>query len=328
MGSAAGFDDVHAATTTANSDLKSGRNPVTDNDAMSAPQVPSSRKKVVPGLLFYHRHVGATSIPYNGWMQVVNQPSPKPGHHWVCCFDDRTKNNMLSMAGHDSWNGLKKTTADGTQCILWNDSDILCGVAVGELYKRGHESIRRFNIHNRDPHSRSCHKRKHGYDAKYCRFCLPRPCDCDTELVQLTNVASDDDSDSDGGLKVEVGTVIPTASPPCSDTHPWDPAYFDDRVLALDIKRRWSRDVQKPVIIRESTTLCRALQHKMRGAQLRCVVSNVISFLHGPKSGTDDNVICETSPALSACVKSNSNSQALGVLQQAKAAMFYLFSYL
>ena len=173
VGSAAGFDDVHAATTTVGSDLKSGRNPVTDNDAMSAPQVPSSQKKVVPGLLFYHRHVGATSIPYNRWMQVVDQPSPKPGHHWVCCFDDRTKNNMLSMAGHDSWNGLKKTTADGTQCILWNDLDILCGVAVGELYKRGHESIRRFNIHNRDPHSRPCHKRKHGYDAKYCLFaCL------------------------------------------------------------------------------------------------------------------------------------------------------------
>ena len=40
------------------------------------------------------------------------------------------------------------------------------------------------------------------------------------------------------------------------------------------------------------------------------------------------NVICETSPPLAGCVKSNTNAQVLGGLEQAKAAMFYLTSYL
>ena len=188
--------------------------------------------------------------------------------------------------------------------------------------------MRRFNIHGRDPHSRSCHKHKHGYDAKFCRFCFPRPCDCNTGQVQLENVVSDGDSDADGGLKVKYGTVTPTAPPPCSDTHPWDPSYFDDRVMALDIKRRWSRESRKPVVNQHSMLLYRTFRRKMNGNLLCTAVSHAISFLHGPKFGTDDNVICETSPPLSACAKSNTNTQVLGGLQQAKGAMFYLTSYL
>ena len=328
VGTAAGFDDVHAATSTADSDLKNGRNPITDDDAATTDSLSTSPKKVTPGLIFYHRHVGVSSLPYNGWMQVVGKSSPKSGHHWVCCFDDQTHNKMLTMPGYNSWNGLKQTASDGTQCTLWNDSDILCGVAVGEVYKRGHKMMRRFNIHGRDPHSRSCHKHKHGYDAKFCRFCFPRPCDCNTGQVQLENVVSDGDSDADGGLKVKYGTVTPTAPPPCNDTHPWDPSYFDDRVMALDVKRRWSRESRKPVVNQHSMLLYRIFRHKMNGNLLRTAVSHAISFLHGPKSGTDDNVICETSPPLSACAKSNTNTQVLGGLQQAKGAMFYLTSYL
>ena len=76
VGTAAGFDDVHDRTTTADSDLKSGRNPVTDNGDLTSHQTLEQQqpKRVTPGLRFYHRHVGDTSLPYNGWMQVVDRP--------------------------------------------------------------------------------------------------------------------------------------------------------------------------------------------------------------------------------------------------------------
>ena len=205
-----------------------------------------------------------------------------------------TNNKIPSMSGYDSWNGLKQTSFDNTQCILLHDDDILCKVAVGELYKGGHENMRRFNMHNRDPHSRSCHKRKHAYDAEYCRMCFPRPCCSDTEFVQLVNNAPPPDPTKEGDgenkrLDVEVGTVRPTDPPPCHDIPAWDPSYYDDRVISLDIKRRWSRDDRKPVIKRNSMMLCRVFKNRMTSdKQLKDTVSNVISFLHGPKYGTDD----------------------------------------
>ena len=121
VGSADGFDDIHSTTTTADSDLKNGRNPVTDNNTTgTTSHVP---KLVTPGLRLYHRHVGGTSLPYDGWMQVVDLPTPKPNHHWVCCYDDKTNNKCRTIPGYDSWNGLKQTSFDSTQCILFHDDD-------------------------------------------------------------------------------------------------------------------------------------------------------------------------------------------------------------
>ena len=336
VGSASGFDKVHERTSTAVNDIRNGRNPVTDRDTRtgSDSQRSSNPKRIVVGLNFYHRHVGGSSLPYNGWMKVIDRPSTQRGHHWVCCFDDTKNKPMSTIPGYESWNGPKDITADGFQCVLWKDVDIQRGVEVGDVYTSGHEMMRRFNIHSRDPHSRSCHKRKHAYDGKYCRMCFPRPSNCVTELVHLVNTFSptelDDRRDDDNGLKVEVGTVKPVGPLPCRDKHPWDPDYFDHRVISLDMKRRWSRQERKPVVDRNAMMLYRGIQvsPNTTRVQRRNIVSHVISFLHGPKSGTDDNVLCETSPPLAKCTKCNSNVQVLGGLQQAKGAMFYLTSYL